>query len=211
MRRPSPKTGRGEDSVEDSVGEDSVEDANAAVRRDDLVEAGGVSADDAATLEEEEQRRVEEEIALAERLSPGLVAHAVGSPGMSPGMEPTVIDQSPERTRSKFELPEDGETDDEDEEEHHHEPVEQTDVTMSMSPLRVDASVDKENNENGRGVTFAATPDEIRSNNSSRDDLQNSQYSLRGCSATAARREQHGRMEETPDVKVQGGCTSCPR
>ena len=179
VRRPSPKTGRGEDSVEDSVGEDSVEDANAAVRRDDLVEAGGVSADDAATLEEEEQRRVEEEIALAERLSPGLVAHAVGSPGMSPGMEPTVIDQSPERTRSKFELPEDGdgETDDEDEEEHHHEPVEQTDVTMSMSPVRVDASVDKENNENGRGVTFAATPDEIRSNNSSRDDLQNSQYS----------------------------------
>ena len=120
------------------------------MRRDDLVEAGGVSADDAATLEEEEQRRVEEEIALAERLSPGLVAHAVGSPGMSPGMEPTVIDQSPERTRSKFELPEDGdgETDDEDEEEHHHEPVEQTDVTMSMSPVRVDASVDKENNEN---------------------------------------------------------------
>ena len=178
VRRPSPKTGRGEDSVEDSVGKkDSVEDADAAVRRDDLVEAGGVSADDAATLEEEEQRRVEEEIALAERLSPGLVAHAVGSPGMSPGMEPTVIDQSPERTRSKFELPEDGETDDEDEEEHHHEPVEQTDVTMSMSPLRVDASVDKENNENGRGVTFAATPDEIRSNNSSRDDLQNSQYS----------------------------------
>ena len=39
-------------------------------------------------------------------------------------------------------------------------------------------SVDKENNEHGRpGVTFAATPDEIRSNNSSRDDLQNSQYS----------------------------------
>ena len=67
--------------------------------------AGGVSADDAATLEEEEQRRVEEEIALAERLSPGLVAHAVGSPGMSPGWSRPVIDQSPERTRSKFQPP----------------------------------------------------------------------------------------------------------
>jgi hypothetical protein len=50
---------------------------------------------------------------------------------------------------------------------------------MSMSPVHVaDVSVDKENNEHGRpGVTFAATPDEIRSANSSRDDLQNSQYS----------------------------------
>jgi hypothetical protein len=171
VRRPSPKAG----AVDAGDPTENV----AAVSRGDL-EAGGFAGDDAATLEEEEQRRVEEEIALAERLSPGLVAHAVGSSpnGVSPGMEPTVIDQSPTRTRSKFELPDD--TDEEEETDRlQAAPVEQTDVTMSMSPVHVaDVSVDKENNEHGRpGVTFAATPDEIRSANSSRDDLQNSQYS----------------------------------